>query len=218
MGWLQVETGTSRTWSVDIDGGTGAETYTSDPTMTNAVNQLADLVTWCNALVRGWWPAITFGYRVDSTSTGRASPVLFAYAAQPFDFTPDAAAIALMGWTAHTGTDETLPAQLAGGWYPSRGVHVRGYLRRLDKGSAAGTGALLPGVPGSAICRAKTESLCSVNEVPSLHAILRQATLPRTALVLHDLSSEWLPVAVGALEQEELDPQVYRVRLDIQGA
>lgn len=218
MGWLQVETGTSRSWSVDVDGGSGPETYTSDPTMTNPVDQLSDLVTWCNALVRGWWPFVTFGYRVDSRSTGRASLVLFAYAAQTFDFTPNAAAVALMGWAAHAAATETSPSDLAGGWYPSRGVHLRGWLRRLDKGSAAGTGALLPGDPGSAICRAKTEALASVYEVPSLHAILRQATLPRTALVLHDLSGEWLPVALGALEQEELDPQVYRIRLDVQGA
>ena len=219
MGWLQVDVDASWIWTVDIsDGAAPPETYTSNPALTNAVDALADLITWANAIVRGWWPNVTLAARWETGPTGRAVPTVYGLGAVPFDWAPDAAALALFGWSNHTGSSQTSSTGLAGGWYPSRGVHVRGYLRRLDKGSAAGAGALLPGVPGSAICRAKTESLCSVNEVPSLHAILRQATLPRTALVLHDLSGEWLPVAVGALEQEELDPQVYRVRLDIQGA
>lgn len=219
MAWLQIGTSVSKAWTVDIDAaGAGVETYTSNPAQTNVEDQLADLVTWCNALVRGWWPLVTFAYRVDATAIGAASPVLYALAAQPFDFTPDAAATALMGWTAHVGTDETLAGRIAGGWYPAKSVYMRGWLRDLGKGDAGGVGALCPGVPGSAGLRGQISALASHAEVGSLQTALRAAPLPRRALVWHDLSGAWVDVALGGLSQERLEQQVYRVTISALGA
>jgi len=214
MGWLQVDVGASWIWTVDIsDGAAPPETYTSNPALTNAVDALDDLITWANAIVRGWWPNVTLAARWETGPTGRAVPVVYGLGAVPFDWAPDAAAMALFGWSNHTGSSQTSSTGLAGGWYPADGLHIRDRLQVLEGGPAAGVGALRPGVPGSAQQAATCVATCQYSEIIALQTIIRQADQPRTALILDDLSGEWVQCSIGTPTQERLDGLTYRVAL-----
>ena len=220
MGWLQVETGVSRSWTVQVSAdGSALATYTSTPSQTVAVDQLDDLLAWLNGAARAWFGNVAFGYRIDRTTYGKAVPTVYTIGGvELFDFQPDAAATAMMGWATLALGTETVSVGIAGGWNPAMGVHLRGWLRQLDGGPAAAAGALRPGDPGSAACWSKIEALPTSSEVGSLQAILRAATQPRSGWVLHDLSAEWMPVSIGPLSQERLEDHRYRTLLDARGA
>ncbi len=215
--WLQVETGYSRTWSVDVTVGADTETYSSNPSLTNAADAIDDLVSWLNNFARAWYGVVNFAARWDSTSIAKAEPVIYLTGANTFDWAPDAAAVAAMGWDALGGQTETTSSGLAGSWYPERGVYLRRWLRALAGGTGAAVGALRPGQPGDAGQRGELEALTDEQAPYTLTQALRSATLPRRGLIYSDLAAAWVDVALGQVSQERLEPQVYRVRVTVLG-
>jgi len=215
--WLQVETGYIRTWSVDVTVGADTDTYSSTPSLTNAVDALDDLLAWLNSFARAWYGVVYFAARWDSTSTAKAEPVVYLTGAGTFDWTPDTAATAAMGWDTLAGVSETTSSGLAGSWYPARGAYLRRWLRSLGNGPAAATGALRPGQPGDAGQRGEIEALTDELAPYTLTQSLRAATLPRRGLIYNDLSGAWVDVALGPVAQERLQPRVYRVRITVLG-
>jgi hypothetical protein len=215
--WLQVETGYSRTWSVTVSVGVDTDVYSSTPSLTNAAGAVADLVTWLNSFARAWYGTVYFAARWDSTATAKANPVVYLTGAGTFDWTPDAAAIAAMGWAAGAGITATTGTGLAGSWFPARGAYLRRWLRTLASGPAAAVGALRPGQPGDAGQAGGVEAVTDESAPYSLTQALRAATLPRRGLVYDDRAAQWVDVALGAVTQERLQPQVYRVRIAVLG-
>ncbi len=215
--WLQVETGYSRTWSVDVTVGADTDTYSSTPSLTNAADALDDLQSWLNNVARAWFGVVNFAIRWDSTSIAKAEPVVYLTGAGSFDWSPNAAAVTAMGWDTLAGVSETTSSGLAGSWYPARGAYMRRWLRSLGDGPAAATGALRPGQLGDAGQRGEIEAVTDELAPYTLTQALRSATLPRRGLVYSDLSGAWVDVALGPVVQERLQPQAYRVRITVLG-
>lgn len=217
MGWIQVDVGQSHTWTLDVDDGSNpAETYTSTPALSNAVDALDDLLAWLNGGGRVWTGSLVFAYTVATGPTGRAVPTVTANGA--FGWSPSAVAQATYGWPVHAASNTTTSIGLAGGWYPQHGLHLRKWLRRLDKGKGAADGVTRPGTAGDAGLSGELTTVCPYTEIASLQAILRAAVNPRRAIVLDDLAGDWVSLALGGVTQERQETHVYRVRLTATGA
>lgn len=216
MGWLAVRTTADWGYTIDVTWSGAPDTYTSDPTLTDAVAAMDHLKTWLNAAGRPWHLFNYFDWHARVGDTGRGEVIVTA--SDIFDFEPDATAAATLGLTDEFSVNAlTVSTGASGAWYPANGLHLRNWLRPLDHGNAASDGGVRGGVPGSAGLRGRCEAWAKAAEVSSLQIALRAATQPRTAVVYHDLMAAWVDVSVGALTQEAQDGTVTKISLSVAG-
>lgn len=215
-GWMAADTSADWTFSIDIDC-LGVDTFTASG-VANVADLMDSLVQWTQGILRPWFGFTVFSWEmVEYSDTGMGAPVLTSSGAA-FDFTPDATAQTTLGMPVEVGVFATTPIDGASGaWFPAAGVSLRGWLRNLGKGDAAGIGATRPGVPGLARIAPAVEAVVTATELARLPAVIRTMSSPRRATIWHPAAGQYRRVALGGYTQERLQGGVYRIEIAARG-
>lgn len=218
---------------VTIQVGVHVDVWVGSSSLPSAVDALNDLAAWANDVARAWWGAALFDWGWQrQASTGGALLVL-RNSGGVFNYTPNAAALALLGLPAAAATLEVVgTAAAVGTWAPGPTglLALKLGVRWLQsKGQASAVGAVRDGVPGLAPWVAICRPVTGAQDAARLADLLGHASHPRRAwlrvsnvhrsseFVVPPDATGWALVALGEVKRQRAAASLWQHELAVAG-
>lgn len=170
---------------VTIKVGAPSATWTCPATANSAVDAANDLGSWANDAARPWAGLALFSWSWARHAPSGGAKFKLINSGGAFDYTPNGAAVTLLGLPAMAGQVQvTGTAPAAGSWAPGPTGYLAlqlGVLWLKAGGQASAVGAVRPGVTGLAPWVASCRPVVEAQDAARLAALLGVASHPRRA-------------------------------------